>query len=190
MYIKCDTPEQLDEVIKYYNITIDNINQMWIKFFLKDSNSIGINSTGEFNYILNLERKGLDYITFSEWQLQTLRDLGFDTELAEDMLSRCDKFKRNDMNKKDQFIQLEGGKLNVTKARELGLWVEDKKVFTINETNEIQYNEYKIKSTVNTFWKRVVRIFKNDELIVELINPTPDKLRSEFSYYGIEVSVV
>ena len=127
MYIKCDTPEQLDEVIKYYNITIDNINQMWIKFFLKDSNSIGINSTGEFNYILNLERKGLDYITFSQWQLQTLRDLGFDTELAEDMLSRCDKFKRNDMNKKDQFIQLEGGKLNITKAKKLGLWVEDKR---------------------------------------------------------------
>ena len=181
MYIKCNTPEQLDEIIKYYNIT----NQMWIKLFLKDSNSIGINSTGEFN----LERKGLDYITFSQWQLQTLRDLGFDTDLAEDMLSRCDKFKRNDMNKKDQFIQLEGGKLNITKARELGLWVEDKKVFTINETNEIQYNEYKIKSTVNTFWKRVVKIFKNDELIVELINPTPDKLLSEFAYYGIEVSV-
>ena len=53
------------------------------------------------------------------------------------MLSRCDKFKRNDMNKKDQFIQLEGGKLNITKARELGLWVEDKPVFTLNKDCDI-----------------------------------------------------
>ena len=90
----------------------------------------------------------------------------------------------------DQFIQLEGGKLNVTKAKKLGLWVEDEKVFTIDETNEIQYNEYQIKSTINTFWKRVVRIFKNDELIVELINPTPDKVRHEFEYYRIDVEVI
>ena len=90
----------------------------------------------------------------------------------------------------DQFIQLEGGKLNVTKAKKLGLWVEDEKVFTIDETNEIQYNEYKIKSTINTFWKRVVRIFKNDELIVELTNPTIDKVHHEFEYYEIDVEVI
>ena len=161
MYIKCDNVEQLDEVIKYYNITIDNINQMWIKFFLKDSNSIGINIlTGEYNYILNLERKGLDYITFSQWQLQTLRDLGFSTDLAEDMLSRCDKFKRNDMNKKDQFIQLEGGKLNITKACELELFIEDKKVFKWD------------KSLVNKYyptWKEIKEKYMKDNEIAESI---------------------
>ena len=186
MYIKCDTPEQLDEVIKYYNITIDNINQMWIKFFLKDSNSIGINSTGEFNYILNLERKGLDYIHFSEWQLQTLRDLGFDTELANDMLSRMGKFKRNDMNKKDQFIQLEGGKLNITKARELGLWVEDKPVFKWDKFyKEIQYKNYTICGT-----NEYIRIYKGCNKILVMVEPSINKLRSEFAYYGIEVEVV
>ena len=178
MYIKCDTPEQLDEVIKYYNITI---NQMWIKFFLKDSNSIGINSTGEFN----LERKGLDYITFSQWRLQTLRDLGFDTELANDMLSRCDKFKRNDMNKKDQFIQLEGGKLNITKARELGLFIEDKKVFKWDKSyKEIQYKDYTICGT-----NEYIRIYNGCNKILVMIEPSIDKLRSEFTYYGIEVEV-
>ena len=89
----------------------------------------------------------------------------------------------------DQFIQLEGGKLNITKARELGLWKEDKKVFTIDKNCEIEFNEYKIKSTVNTFWKRIVRIFNRDELVIELVNPTPDKVRHEFAYYGIEVDV-
>ena len=183
MYIKCDTPEQLDEVIKYYNITI---NQMWIKFFLKDSNSIGINSTGEFNYILNLERKGLDYITYSQWQLQTLRDLGFDTELANDMLSRCDKFKRNDMNKKDQFIQLEGGKLNITKAKELGLFIEDKKVFKWDKSyKEIQYKDYTICGT-----NEYIRIYKGCNKILVMVEPSINKLRSEFAYYGIEVEVV
>ena len=186
MYIKCNTPEQLDEVIKYYNITIDNINQMWIKFFLKDSNSIGINSTGEFDYILNLERKGLDYITFSQWQLQTLRDLGFDTELAEDVLSRMDKFKRNDMNKKDQFIQLEGGKLNITKAKELGLWVEDKKVFRWDKSyKEIQYKNYTICGT-----NEYIRIYKGCNKILVMVEPSIDKVLSEFAYYGIEVEVV
>ena len=185
MYIKCDNVEQLDEVIKYYNITIDNINQMWIKFFLKDSNSIGINSTGEFNYILNLERKGIDYITFSQWQLQTLRDLGFDTDLANDMLSRCDKFKRNDMNKKDQFIQLEGGKLNITKAKKLGLWVEDKKVFKWDKSyKEIQYKDYTICGT-----NEYIRIYKGCNKILVMVEPTIDKVRSEFSYYGIKVTV-
>ena len=188
MYIKCDTPEQLDEVIKYYNITIDNINQMWIKFFLKDSNSIGINSTGEFNYILNLERKGLDYITFSQWQLQTLRDLGFSTELAEDMLSRCDKFKRNDMNKKDQFIQLEGGKLNITKAKKLGLWVHNKPIFTINEDCEIKYNDwYTIESKEHIVRKVIIR--KKGHIIEEILDAKIDRVNKEFAYYGIEVEV-
>ena len=182
MYIKCDNVEQLDEVIKYYNITI---NQMWIKFFLKDSNSIGINSTGEFNYILNLERKGLDYITFSQWQLQTLRDLGFDTDLAEDMLSRCDKFKRNDMNKKDQFIQLEGGKLNITKAKELGLFIEDKKVFKWDKSyKEIQYKDYTICGT-----NEYIIIYKGCNKILVMVEPSIDKVRKELHYYGIEVSV-
>ena len=184
MYIQCSTIEQLDEVRKYYNITIDNINQMWIKFFLKDSN-IGINSTGEFNYTLNLERKGLDYITFSQWRLQTLRDLGFDTELAEDMLSRCDKFKRNDMNKKDQFIQLEGGKLNITKAKKLGLWIEDKKVFKWDKSyKEIQYKDYTICGT-----NEYIRIYKGCNKILVMVEPSIDKVRSEFAYYGIEVEV-
>ena len=181
MYIKCNTPEQLDEVIKYYNITI---NQMWIKFFLKDSNSIGINSTGEFNYILNLERKGLDYITFSQWQLQTLRDLGFDTELAEDVLSRMDKFKSSTIPN-DQFIQLEGGKLNITKAKELGLWVEDKKVFKWDKSyKEIQYKDYTICGT-----NEYIRIYKGCNKILVMVEPSIDKVRSEFAYYGIEVTV-
>ena len=183
MYIKCDTPEQLDEVIKYYNITIDNINQMWIKFFLKDSN-IGINSTGEFNYILNLERKGLDYITFSQWQLQTLRDLGFDTDLANDMLSRMDKFKSSTIPN-DQFIQLEGGKLNVTKACELGLFIEDKKVFKWDKSyKEIQYKDYTICGT-----NEYIKIYKGCNKILVMVEPSINKLRSEFHYYGIEVSV-
>ena len=190
MYIKCDTVDQLEEVMKYYNNIESYISAVNMFKWYDNKEPICISENGDFGRLNYFKSLNVDIITFSQWQLQTLRDLGFDTELANDMLSRCDKFKRNDMNKKDQFIQLEGGKLNITKARELGLWVEDKKVFTINETNEIQYNEYKIKSTVNTFWKRVVRIFKNDELIVKLINPTPDKLRSEFAYYGIEVEVV
>lgn len=192
MYIKCTTPEQLDEVRKYIKPSpINSIRDLFASKWMFDNNeSVYIDEEdGDWNSYSFIKERNLEYIPYSQWQLQTLRDLGFDTDLANDMLFRCDKFKRNDMNKKDQFIQLEGGKLNITKTKELGLWVEDKKVFTINETNEIQYNEYKIKSTVNTFWKRVVRIFKNDELIVELINPTPDKLRSEFSYYGIKVSV-
>ena len=184
MYIKCDTPEQLDEVIKYYNITIDNTNQMWIKFFLKDSNGIGINSTGEFNYILNLERKGLDYITFSQWQLQTLLNLGFSTELANDMLSRMDKFKSSTIPN-DQFIQLEGGKLNITKACELGLFIEDKKVFKWDKSyKEIQYKDYTICGT-----NELITIYKGCNKILVMVEPSINKLRSEFHYYGIEVSV-
>ena len=190
MYIKCDTIEQLDEVMKYYNIREAYMSTINMFKSYNNEESICMDKYGNWLRYSFIKERNLDYIHFSQWQLKTLRDLGFDTDLANDMLSRCDKFKRNDMNKKDQFIQLEGGKLNITKAKELGLFIEDKKVFTINETNEVQFNEYKIKSTVNTFWKRVVRIFKNDELIVELINPTPDKVRSELHYYGIEVEVV
>lgn len=79
----------------------------------------------------------------------------------------------------DQFIQLEGGKLNITKCKELGLFIEDKKVF------RYEYEENRGKD----WHRKIYKIFDGDELIVELINPTPDKLRSELHYYGIEVDV-
>jgi len=61
----------------------------------------------------------------------------------------------------------------------IGLFIEDKKVF------RWEYEENRGKD-----WRRkIYKIFNGNELIVELINPTPDKLRSEFSYYGIEVDV-
>ena len=98
------------------------------------------------------------------------------------------EWKENKMN--DQFIQLEGGKLNITKARELGLWKEDKKVFTIDKNCEIEFNEYKIKSTTTVLNNTYVLIFKNKEQLLALINPTPDKVRHEIAYYGIEVEVI
>lgn len=51
----------------------------------------------------------------------------------------------------DQFIQLEGGKLNITKAKRLGLWQEDKKVFTIDKDCEIECEDYEVFSTSSLF---------------------------------------
>ena len=85
---------------------------------------------------------------------------------------------------KDQFIQLEGGKLNITEAKRLGLWKEDKKVFTVDKDCEIEYGEYKIQS-----YERVVYIFVDGRTAVRLYSPTVDKVRHEFEYYGIDVEV-
>ena len=180
MYIKCDNVDQLDEVMKYYNNIESYISAVNMFKWYDNKEPICISENGDFGRLSYFKSLNVDIITFSQWQLQTLRDLGFDTDLANDMLSRIDKFKRNDMNKKDQFIQLEGGKLNITKAKELGLWIEDKKVF------RYEYEENKGKD----WYRKIYKIFDGNELIVELINPTPDKLRSEFAYYGIEVEVV
>ena len=90
---------------------------------------------------------------------------------------------------KDQFIQIEGGKLNITKAKKLGLWQEDKKVFTIDEDCEIEYGKYKIMSFENIRQFRLVKIIVDGYSIVRLANPTPDKVRHEFEYYGIDVEV-
>ncbi len=270
MYIKCDTVDQLEEVMKYYNNIESYISAVNMFKWYDYKEPICISENGDFGRLSYFKSLNVDIITFSQWQIQTLRDLGFDTELANDMLSRIDKDKQkeNSMSPIFQIRITNADKTNWYKDRELyivteegdyykyedkyinkthcevlypiakeiarlynkGLntstiaeklnvdleyvdslidgayrgfaeyifymvkeynlsQVEDKKVFTINETNEIQYNEYKIKSTVNTFLKRAIRILKNDELIVELINPTPDKLRSEFAYYGIDVAV-
>lgn len=97
------------------------------------------------------------------------------------------EWKENKMN--DQFIQLEGGKLNITKARELGLFVEDKKVFTVDKDCEIKYNEYVIESYESLGLGRCVCISNRASKHVVIINPTPDKVRHEFEYYGIEVDV-
>lgn len=325
MYIKCDNVEQLDEVRKYHNPTQDNISTMFINDILNISGSVGINIlTKEYNFILNLEKNNIPYITFSQWrlsntykeieiimdkvencttrnQIETLEEellesfkkrdrllqLGFGT----DMLSRFDKDKQkeNSMSKKtppmfqiriinadktnwyknrevyivteegdyykyedkyidknhcevlysnvkdklnkmytshpkdkeiirlheqglnistiseklsinyqyveyiiekvyetsDHFIQLEGGKLNVTKACELGLFVEDKPVFKWDKSyKEIQYKDYTICGT-NEF----IKIYKGCSKILVMVEPTPKKLRSEFTYYGIEVEV-
>ena len=85
---------------------------------------------------------------------------------------------------KDQFIQLEGGKLNITEAKRLGLWKEDKKVFTVDKDCEIEYGAYKIQS-----YERAVYIFVDGRTAVRLYNPTVDKVRHEFAYYGIDVEV-
>ena len=186
MYIKCNTPEQLDEVKKYYNIREAYMSTINMFKSYNNEESICMDKYGNWLRYSFIKERNLDYITFSQWQLQTLRDLGFSTDLANDMLSRCDKFKRNDMNKKDQFIQLEGGKLNITKARELGLWVEDKPVFKWDKSyKEIQYKDYTICGT-----NEYIRIYKGCNKILVMVEPSIDKLRSEFAYYGIEVEVV
>ena len=186
MYIKCDTVDQLEEVMKYYNDKNSCISSIGMFESCINEESICMDKYGNWLRYSFIKERNLDYITFSQWQLQTLRDLGFDTELANDMLSRCDKFKRNDMNKKDQFIQLEGGKLNITKAKKLGLFIEDKPVFKWDKSyKEIQYKDYTICGT-----NEYIRIYKGCNKILAMIEPTIDKLRSEFAYYGIEVSVV
>ena len=185
MYIKCDTPEQLDEVIKYYNNLESYISAVNIFKWYENKEPICISKNGDFGRLSYVKSLNLPIITFSEWRLQTLRDLGFDTDLANDMLSRMDKFKRNDMNKKDQFIQLEGGKLNITKAKELGLFIEDKKVFKWDKSyKEIQYKDYTICGT-----NEYIRIYKGCNKILVMVEPSIDKVRSELHYYGIEVEV-
>ena len=93
---------------------------------------------------------------------------------------------------KDQFIQIEGGKLNITKAKKLGLWQKDKKVFTIDEDCEIEYEDYEVFSTssLSNEDRLTIIIRKNGTEIVRLVKPTSDKVRHEFAYYGIDVEVV
>ena len=86
---------------------------------------------------------------------------------------------------KDQFIQLDGGKLNITKAKRLGLWVEDKKSIKLNTLFDICYNEFHVYSDGD----EIIHIDKNNDTIVVLYNPTPNKVRHEFEYYGIDVEV-
>lgn len=185
MYIQCDTVEQLDEVRKYYNIREAYMSTINMFKSYNNEESICMDKYGNWSRYSFIKERNLEYIHFSQWQLQTLRDLGFDTDLANDMLSRMDKFKSSTIPN-DQFIQLEGGKLNVTKARELGLWVEDKPVFKWDKYyKEIQYKDYTICGT-----NEYIRIYKGCNKILVMVEPTPDKLRSEFAYYGIEVDVV
>jgi len=103
---------------------------------------------------------------------------------------------------KDQFIQLEGGKnLTIDQIAVNGekyIKVNDdfinikniKKVFTIDEDCEIEYEDYEVFSTSSLFNEdRLTIIRKNGIEIVRLANPTPDKVRHEFEYYGIDVEV-
>ena len=102
---------------------------------------------------------------------------------------------------KDQFIQLEGGKnLTIDQIAVNGekyIKVNDdfinikniKKVFTIDEDCEIEYGKYKIMSFENIRQFRLVSIIVDGCSIVRLANPTPDKVRHEFAYYGIDVEV-
>ncbi len=185
MYIKCNTVEQLDEVTNYYNNLESYISAVNMFKWYDNKEPICISENGDFGRLSYFKSLNVDIIPFSQWQLQTLRDLGFDTDLANDMLSRMDKFKRNDMNKKDQFIQLEGGKLNITKAKELGIFIEDKPVFKWDKSyKEIQYKDYTICGT-----NEYIRIYKGCNKILVMVEPTIDKLRKEFAYYGIEVEV-
>ena len=177
--IKIKEKTKKEEVMKYYNNIESYISAVNMFKWYDNKEPICISENGDFGRLSYVKSLNVDIITFSQWQLQTLRDLGFDTELANDMLSRMDEFKSSTIPN-DQFIQLEGGKLNITKAKELGLWIEDKKVF------RYEYEENKGKD----WYRKIYKIFDGNELIVELINPTPDKLRSEFAYYGIEVEVV
>ena len=86
---------------------------------------------------------------------------------------------------KDQFIQLEGGKLNITKSKELGLFIEDKKVFKWDKSyKEIQYKDYTICGTYE-----YIRIYKGCNKILVMVEPSIDKVRKELHYYGIEVEV-
>ena len=103
---------------------------------------------------------------------------------------------------KDQFIQLEGGKnLTIDKIAVNGekyIKVNDdfinikniKKVFTIDEDCEIEYEDYEVFSTSSLFNEdRLTIIRKNGIEIVRLVKPTSDKVRHEFAYYGIDVEV-
>ena len=86
----------------------------------------------------------------------------------------------------NQFIQFQGGKLNIAKAKESGLWIEDDKIFKLDKTyKEIQYKEYTVCGT-----GELITIYRNNKKILIIINPTPDKLRYEFSYYGIILEVM
>ena len=185
MFIKCDTVEQLDEVRKYYNDKNSCISSIGLFESCNNEEPICIGQQGDWARYKFIKERNLDYITFFQWRLQTLLDLGFSADLANDMLSRCDKFKRNDMNKKDQFIQLEGGKLNITKACELGLWTEVKKLFKWDKSyKEIQYKDYTICGT-----NELITIYKGCNKILVMVEPSIDKVRKELHYYGIEVEV-
>ena len=185
MYIICDNVDQLYEVKKYYNNLESYISAVNMFKWYDDKEPICISENGDFGRLSYVKSLNVDIIPFSQWKLQTLLDLGFSTDLAEDVLSRMDKFKSSTIPN-DQFIQLEGGKLNVTKARELGLWVEDKPVFKWDKSyKEIQYKNYTICGT-----NEYIRIYKGCNKILVMVEPSINKLRSEFAYYGIEVEVV
>ena len=104
---------------------------------------------------------------------------------------------------KDQFIQLEGGK-NLTIDQiaingEKYIKVNDdfinikniKKVFTIYEDCEIEYEDYAVFSTssLSNEDRLTIIIRKNGTEVVRLVKPTSDKVRHEFAYYGIDVEV-
>ena len=174
MYIKCDTVEQLDEVRKYYNIekiisSIDMLSQY-------NNTPVLLNPIGDwggFCYINDTT----NYTPYSDWKESKLRY----QEGAEGII----KFrKENEM--KDQFIQLEGGKLNITKAKTMGLFIEDKKVFTLNKCNGFSYKDYVV--TCNEF--NTVQILHENELILRLYRPTKYKVEDIFKLYGIEVDVI
>lgn len=97
--------------------------------------------------------------------------------------------KMNEKYIKDQFVQLGEGKLNITKAKKLGLWIEDKKVFTIKKDCRIVYGEYIVESYGTIIGNRILKIWHEGVSVIEVTNPTPEKVHHEFDYYGIEVEV-
>ena len=86
MYIKCDTVDQLDEVRKHIKPSpIKSIRALftskWMFDFYDNKEPIYIDEdSGDWKPSKHIIENNIPYITFSQWQLQTLRDLGFDTE--------------------------------------------------------------------------------------------------------------
>lgn len=162
MIIHCTTPQQIEDVIKTEGLILSKTDVNTLAWYV---------GTEKFEVCIDAKN--------STW---------YESRNAKSTITPYADWKENEM--KDQFIQLEGGKLNIAKAKELGLFVEDKTVFTVDEDCEIKYNEYVIESYESLGLGRCVCISDRTSKHVVIINPTPDKVRHEFSYYGIEVDVI
>lgn len=213
MIVECKTVEEIEDVATTYGIKL--YDSLPILFDIYKEVCINTD-TKEIGLTYRFKSEGKQITPYADWKLLKQIENGQSIKLNEIELRQIDyyyaiyidykmieyglymspielfnKIKHYEEMEKmnDQFIQLEGGKLNITKAKRLGLWKEDKKVFTVDKDCDIKCGEYRIQS-YEVQSCRVVDIFANGRTAVRLFNPTLDKVRHEFAYYGIDVDVI
>ena len=217
MIVQCKTVEELDDVFKFNNETT-TLTEKEKRYFFNECDGVCIeehlvwmvdaNWAYEEDYLITpyadwkllkqienepfvklntIELRQIDhyYAIYVDYKM---REYGLFMSPIE-LLNKIKYYEGLEKMREDKFIQLEGGKLNITEAKRLGLWVEDKKVFTIDKNCMVECKNYKVFSCRNANNKRIIRFEHNGEMILVIHNPTPDKVRSEFAYYGIDVEV-